>query len=55
MSVQSDKIVSAIPIVKVFKLIGKLLKLSKGGLTKEEGLDLLDDLAEIASDLAMRI
>ena len=50
-----QKIVSAVPIIKVFKLVGKLLKLSKGGLTKEESLDLLDDLAEIAADLALKL
>lgn len=50
----SEKIVAAIPLVKVFQLIAKLIKLSKGGLSKEEALELLEDLAEIAIDVASK-
>jgi hypothetical protein len=50
-----EKIVAAIPVVKVFQLVAKIIKLSKGGLSKEEALDLLEDLAEIAVDVAAKV
>jgi hypothetical protein len=43
-----------LPIVKIMRLIGKLIRCSKGGLTKEEALDLLEDLSSISFDIAER-
>ena len=54
MSASAEKVVAAIPLGKVFSLIAKLIKLSKGGLTKEEALELLQDLAEIAAEVATK-
>ena len=51
----NDKVISSIPLAKIFKLIGHLIKFSKGGITKEEGAVLLEDLAEIASDVATKL
>jgi len=50
----SEKIISTIPIVKIFKLIGQLLKFSKGGISHDEAEVLLETLAEIASDVAIK-
>ena len=44
-----------LPFVRIAALIVKLIKLSKGGLTKEEGLELLEDLADIAFDVAQKL
>jgi hypothetical protein len=43
-----------LPIVKIMRLIGKLIRSSKGGLTKEEALDLLEDLSSLSFDIAER-
>jgi len=43
-----------LPIVKIMRLIGKLIRASKGGLTKEEALDLLEDLSSLSFDIAER-
>ena len=43
-----------LPIVKIMRLIGKLIKSSKGGLSKEEALDLLEDLSSLSFDIAER-
>jgi hypothetical protein len=43
-----------LPIVKIMRLIGKLIRSSKGGLSKEEALDLLEDLSSISFDIAER-
>lgn len=43
-----------LPIVKIMRLIGKLIRASKGGLSKEEALDLLEDLSSISFDIAER-
>lgn len=50
-----EKVVSAIPVVKVFQLIAKIIKLSKGGISKEEALELLEDLALISVDVAAKV
>ncbi len=54
MSASAEKVIAAIPLGKIFSLIAKLIKLSKGGLTKEEALELLQDLAEIAAEVATK-
>jgi hypothetical protein len=36
------------------RLIGKLIRSSKGGLSKEEALDLLEDLSSLSFDIAER-
>jgi hypothetical protein len=51
----NEKIISTIPLAKIFKLIGHLIKFSKGGITKDEGAILLEDLAEIAGDIASKL
>jgi len=43
-----------LPIVKIMRLIGKLIKSSKGGFSKEEALDLLEDLSSLSFDIAER-
>ena len=43
-----------LPIVKIMRLIGKLIRSSKGGLSKEEALDLLEDLSSLSFDIAER-
>lgn len=50
-----DKIISNIPLGKVLKLVLDLIKLSKGGLTKEEGVILLEDLLLITADVAQKV
>jgi histone H3/H4 len=50
----SEKIISTIPLAKIFKLIGQLLRFSKGGISHDEAEVLLETLAEIASDLATK-
>lgn len=47
-------IMSDIPLAKIFKLIGQLLRFSKGGISHDEAEVLLEVLAEIASDVAMK-
>jgi hypothetical protein len=42
------KIVSKIPLAAIFRLISDLIRFSKGGISKEEGAVLLQDLADIA-------
>jgi hypothetical protein len=44
----SKDVISHIPLAKVFKLISDLIKFAKGGISKEEGAVLLQDLADIA-------
>ena len=44
-----------LPIIRIAALIVKLVKLSKNGLTKEECLDLLEDLAAITFDIAQKL
>jgi len=43
-----------LPIEKIMRLIGKLIRSSKGGLSKEEALDLLEDLSSLSFDIAER-
>jgi hypothetical protein len=51
----NEKVISTIPLAKIFKLIGHLIKFAKGGITKDEGAILLEDLAEIAGDIASKL
>jgi hypothetical protein len=47
----SDKIVATVPWTKVVMLIAKLVRYAKGGISKEEGTDLAEDLLLIVADL----
>ncbi|CAB5224030.1 hypothetical protein UFOVP390_29 [uncultured Caudovirales phage] len=48
----TDKIVAqAVPWSKVMALVAKIIKFSKGGISKEEGTVLAEDLLLIAADL----
>jgi len=49
-----EKIISTIPLAKIFKLIGQLLKFAKGGISHDEAEILLETLAEIAGDVATK-
>ena len=51
----NEKVISTIPLAKIFKLIAHLIKFAKGGITKDEGAILLEDLAEIAGDIASKL
>jgi len=53
--IKTEKIIGSIPLVKLFRLIGRLIAFSKGGISKEEGAVLLEDLAEIAADIAGKL
>ena len=55
MDKQTEKVVGAIPLAKVFRLIGHLIQFAKGGISKEEGAVLLEDLAGIAADIAGKL
>lgn len=50
----SEKIVASVPWSKVVMLIAKLVRFSKGGISKEEGADLAEDLLLIVADLVER-
>jgi hypothetical protein len=47
-------IMSDVPLAKIFKLIGQLLRFSKGGISHDEAEVLLETLAEIAGDVATK-
>lgn len=49
------KIVSKIPLVKIFKLISDLIKFSKQGIDADERVVLLQDLADIALVVAQDV
>jgi hypothetical protein len=51
---EAKEVFVKLPIVKIMRLIGKLIRASKGGLSKEEALDLLEDLSSISFDIAER-
>ncbi len=51
---EGKEIFLKLPIVKIMRLIGKLIRASKGGISKEEALDLLEDLSSISFDIAER-
>ena len=55
MDKQTEKVVGSIPLAKVFRLIGHLIAFAKGGISKEEGAVLLEDLAEIAAEIATKL
>jgi hypothetical protein len=55
MPIDSEKIVAVIPLQKVFRLIGHLLAFAKGGISREEGEILLEDLAGIAAAIAGKL
>jgi hypothetical protein len=46
-----QKIVTQIPWTKVMALVAKIIKFSKGGISKEEAADLAEDLLLLAADL----
>ena len=46
-----QKIVANIPWSKVMSLVAKIVKFSKGGITKEEAAILAEDLLLLAADL----
>ena len=46
-----QKIVARIPWAKVMALVAKIIKYSKGGISKDEGADLAEDLLLLAADL----
>jgi len=50
-----EKVVGTIPLAKVFRLIGHLIAFAKGGINKDEGAILLEDLAEIAAEIATKL
>lgn len=52
MSINAKEVVSKIPLAAVFKLISDLIRFSRGGISKEEGAVLLQDLADIAGIVA---
>jgi hypothetical protein len=47
----NEKIIAQIPWSKVMALVAKIIKFSKGGITKEEGALLAEDLLLLAADL----
>lgn len=47
----NDKIVSNIPWPNVMRLITKLVRYGKGGITKEEARDLGEELLMLAAEL----
>jgi len=49
------EILIKLPIVRMAALIVKLVRLSKGGLTKNECLELIEDLADIAAAIAQKL
>lgn len=48
----NQKIIATLPLGRILVLIGKLLRYAKGGITKDEAIDLIDDLIEIISHIA---
>lgn len=48
----NQKIIATLPISRILVLVGKLLRYARGGITKEEALDLTDDLIEIIAHIA---
>ena len=44
-----------IPWVRVGMLLGKLVKSARGGINKDEAEDLLTDLAELATMIALQL
>jgi hypothetical protein len=49
-----EKIISDIPLAKIFKLIAQLIKFSKHGIDHDEAEILLETLADIASNIATK-
>lgn len=48
---KAEEIISKIPFVELSALIIKTIKLSKGGLTKEEAKELAQDLIDLGQKL----
>ena len=48
---EGQRIVAQISWGKVAALVAKLIRFSKGGITKEEGAELAEDLLLLAADL----
>ena len=49
---ETVKLISDIPIAKIWKLISHLIRFGQGGINKEEAAILLEDLADIAASVA---
>jgi len=49
---ETVKLISEIPIAKIWKLISHLIRFGQGGINKEEAAILLEDLADIAASVA---
>ena len=49
---ETVKLISDIPIAKIWKLISHLIKFGQGGINKDEAAILLEDLAHIAAAVA---
>lgn len=47
----TERIVSQVPWSKVMALVAKLIRFSKGGISREEGALLAEDLLLLAADL----
>jgi hypothetical protein len=48
----SQKIVAALPLPAIIKIIAKLIRYAKGGIDKDEAADLIEDLLLIVAHLA---
>jgi hypothetical protein len=48
----SQKIIATLPLGRILVLTGKLLRYARGGITKDEAVDLMDDLIEIIAHIA---
>lgn len=48
----SQKIVAALPLPAIIKIIAKLIRYAKGGIDKEEAADLIEDLLLLVGHLA---
>lgn len=48
----TSKIVAALPLAAIIKIIGKLIRYAKGGIDKDEATDLIEDLLRIVAHLA---
>ena len=49
---EKTKIVSSLPFGDILKLSGKLIRYSRGGISKEEGAELVSDLGKLLEELS---
>lgn len=49
---ETVKLISDIPIAKIWKLISNLIKFSQNGISESEGQILLSNLADVAAAIA---